>query len=399
MKDTLVKVDSISKKFCKSLKLSMIYGMSDIARNILGQSSKSSKLRKNEFWAVDNVSFELKRGETLGIIGPNGSGKSTILKMLNGIFWPDKGKIKVKGRVGALIEVGAGFHPMLTGRENIYLNGALLGMNKEEISKKFDQIVEFADIGDFLDTPVKNYSSGMYVRLGFSIAVHCEPDILLIDEILAVGDIGFRAKCYNMISLLKENTATIFVSHLMHMVTRIASKCLVINKSKKLFYGLNETAINKYYSLFDQIPGKLRTGSGEVQVLSVLFREEMIKENIKINYGDSFDLIITIKSKRKESSLIINLVFRDVNDIMVAECSNFVNSQTIKIFSNDVRTICVSIPHMTLNPGKYKMALLLMSDNMMKHYDWHRNLTNLEVTGSNRSTAAQQFIANWKVIK
>jgi len=186
--DIAITVDHVSKKYCKSLKRSMLYGVTDIGRNTLGLSSHSGNLRKSEFWAVDDVSFEVKKGETLGIIGPNGSGKTTLLKMLNGIFWPDKGKITVKGRVGALIEVGAGFHPLLTGRENIYINAAILGMTKEEVDEKFDDIVEFADIGDFLDTPVKFYSRGMYVRLGFAVAVHCEPDILLVDEVLAVGD-------------------------------------------------------------------------------------------------------------------------------------------------------------------------------------------------------------------
>src|SRR5512146_2462261 len=162
--DVLIKVEHVSKKYCKSLKRSMLYGISDIGRNLFGQSSSPEKLRKDEFWAVDDVSFELKKGEVLGLIGTNGSGKSTLLKMLNGIFWPDRGKITIQGEVGALIEVGAGFHPLLTGRENIYMNGAILVMGKKEIDEKFDDIVAFADIRDFLDSPVKYYSSGMHVR-------------------------------------------------------------------------------------------------------------------------------------------------------------------------------------------------------------------------------------------
>src|SRR3989338_5925733 len=192
--DLAIRVEGVSKKYCKSLKRSMLYGMADVARNLCGLRSPSGLLRPREFWAVDDVSFEVRRGESFGLIGPNGSGKTTLLKMLNGIFWPDKGKITTRGRVGALIAVGAGFHPLLTGRENIYINGAILGMNKREIDKKFDSIVEFADIGDFLDSPVKHYSSGMFVRLGFAIAIHCEPDILLLDEVLAVGAINFQKK-------------------------------------------------------------------------------------------------------------------------------------------------------------------------------------------------------------
>ena len=228
-----VKVEGVSKKYCKSLKRSMLYGVKDIARNTIGLSSHSDKLRKNEFWALDDISFEVKKGETLGIIGPNGSGKTTLLKLLNGIFWPDKGKITIKGKVGALIEVGAGFHPLLTGRENIYINAAILGMTKEETDKKFNEIVEFADIGDFLDVPVKHYSSGMFVRLGFAVAVHCEPDILLVDEVLAVGDINFQNKCFNKIGeLMSRGTTTILVSHNIISIQRICDRCAWLNLGK-----------------------------------------------------------------------------------------------------------------------------------------------------------------------
>jgi len=226
--DIVILVDQVSKKYCKSLKRSMMYGVHDIARNMLGMSSQSTHLRTDEFWAVNDLSFELRRNETLGLIGPNGSGKTTLLKMLNGIFWPDKGKISIRGKVGALIAVGAGFHPLLTGRENIYLNGAILGFTKQDIDRTFDAIVDFADIGDFLDVPVKFFSSGMFVRLGFSVAVHCEPDILLVDEILAVGDIKFRAKCYKKMDEIKNKCAIILVSHSPEMITRMCDKTLLL---------------------------------------------------------------------------------------------------------------------------------------------------------------------------
>jgi lipopolysaccharide transport system ATP-binding protein len=203
----------------------MAYGMTDVCRNLVGLSSNPDRLRKNEFWAVNDVSFEVKKGETLGIIGPNGSGKTTMLKMLNGIFWPDKGKISIRGKIGALIAVGAGFHPQLSGRENIYINGAILGMSKEVIDEKFDAIVDFSGIAEFLDAPVKHYSSGMYVRLGFAIAVHCEPDILLIDEVLSVGDIDFQARCINKIKEMdKQNVTKIFISHNLNTVQLLCSK-------------------------------------------------------------------------------------------------------------------------------------------------------------------------------
>ena len=232
-----IKVEGVSKKYCKSLKRSMAYGLTDIVRNSCGLRTNSCLLRPDEFWALDDVSFEIRRGESFGLIGHNGSGKTTLLKMLNGIFWPDKGKITVSGRVGALIAVGAGFHPMLTGRENIYINAAILGMAKSEVDRKFDAIVNFADIGDFLDSPVKHYSSGMYVRLGFAIAVHCNPEILLVDEILAVGDRDFQVKCFQKMHELKkdEGVTIILVSHNEYTMREYTQSSLVIDRGKMTF--------------------------------------------------------------------------------------------------------------------------------------------------------------------
>ena len=184
--------------------------MKDLGSELIGRSNSHKDLRKDEFWAVQDVSFELRRGECLGLIGPNGSGKSTLLKMLNGLIKPDKGKITMRGRVGALIELGAGFNPILTGRENVYINGSVLGFNEKEISDKFESILEFADIGEFIDTPVQNYSSGMRVRLGFAVAAHMEPDVLLIDEVLAVGDMGFVIKCLNKMKSIMQKCSSHF---------------------------------------------------------------------------------------------------------------------------------------------------------------------------------------------
>ena len=247
--NTLIKVDNVSKKFCRSLKRSLWYGIQDIGFEIKGRENKS-ELRRDEFWAVDNVSFELRRGECLGLIGHNGAGKSTLLKMLNGLIKPDKGVINMRGRVGALIELGTGFNPILTGRENIYSNGAVLGFTKKEIDRKFDSIVDFAEIGDFLDTPVQNYSSGMKVRLGFAVAAHMEPDILLIDEVLAVGDLRFKLKSFNVIDRLVEKCSVIFVSHSMQNVSRICNQILLMEKGRALYFGENVSeGIDKYYRM------------------------------------------------------------------------------------------------------------------------------------------------------
>ncbi|NQT33006.1 MAG: ATP-binding cassette domain-containing protein [Candidatus Omnitrophica bacterium] len=229
MPNTAIKAENISKKFSKSLNHVMLYGAEDVSKNIFGMPAPTDRLRKGEFWAVEDVSFQLEKGQTLGIIGPNGAGKTTVLKMLNGIFMPDKGRIELSGRVGALIQVGAGFHPMLTGRENVYVYGAILGMSKKEIDKKFDEIVDFAEIGDFLDAPVRHYSSGMYVRLGFSIAVHCDPDIMLVDEVLAVGDARFYSKCTAKINeMTTKDTTIVLVSHNMWLIQTMCDNVILL---------------------------------------------------------------------------------------------------------------------------------------------------------------------------
>ncbi|MBC8401690.1 MAG: ATP-binding cassette domain-containing protein [Candidatus Marinimicrobia bacterium] len=244
----LVEVDNISKKFCRDLRTSLKYAIRDISREIAGKPM-GTELREKEFWAVRNVSFVVKRGEALGIIGPNGAGKSTILKMLNGIFKPNSGFIRMRGRVQALIELGAGFNPILTGRENIFINGAILGISSSEIKKQLESIIDFAELSDFIDTPVVSYSSGMKVRLGFAIAIHMKPDVLIIDEVLSVGDHRFRRKARNaMAEMLNLDVALIFVSHNIHEVLGITNKALLLDKGETKIYDKTPVVCSKYLS-------------------------------------------------------------------------------------------------------------------------------------------------------
>lgn len=205
---------------------------------------------KESFTALDNISFEIKRGETVGIIGPNGSGKSTILKLIAGVMWPTSGKVKVTGKISPLIELGAGMHPELTGRENIFLNGSILGLTQKEIAKNFDSIVNFAELQDFIDQPVKHYSSGMYMRLAFAIAVHVKPEILIVDEILAVGDSAFQSKCFvRMQEFQKSKDITIiFVSHSLGQVEKFCTRSIYLNNHHLLYDGNPTTANKKYLS-------------------------------------------------------------------------------------------------------------------------------------------------------
>jgi ABC-type polysaccharide/polyol phosphate transport system ATPase subunit len=341
--EVIINVENVSKKFSKSLKRSMIYGMTDIFRNTFMMSSKSDRLRKGEFWAVKDVSFEVKESECLGIIGPNGSGKTTLLSMLNGIYMPDKGKIMTKGKVGALIAVGAGFHPMLSGRENIYINGAVLGMNKEEINEKFDSIVEFADIGDFLDMPVKHYSSGMYVRLGFAVAIHCEPDILLVDEILSVGDIKFRDKSQRkFMELLEKGTSVVFVSHNLNTVRRVCDKALMLNKGEVIDYGEVEDVVNNY-SLQVYEEG----GNPE-------FNEIEVGKNIVIE----FEYKCYEELKNPEFRVIISSAF---NRKPIAKMSSYSTSNLPPFFAETGR-IRFTITNNRLHHGVYLISLAVVRD-------------------------------------
>lgn len=301
MEDNLaIKCDNISKKFSKTLSKSMLYGITDIARNTLGISSNSHKLRPSEFWAVDDVSFEVKKGETMGLIGPNGTGKTTILKMLNGIYWPDKGKISIKGKVGALIAVGAGFHPMLTGRENVYLNGAILGMDKKTIDGKFEEIIDFADIWDFIDTPVKYYSSGMYVRLGFSVAAFSDPEVLLVDEILSVGDYAFRMKSMQkMIDIItQEDTSIVFVSHLMINIRELCDKVLLLQNGKKLLESDAEEAISVYEKILLANQNELESPSAVYKKYSHLGRQIFFTGDEEVSISEP--KIVSIDDKCKD---------------------------------------------------------------------------------------------------
>lgn len=236
--DIILEVNHLKKKFCRSIKKNMVYSMLDMLSFIFTGSVSYKNPRKDEFLALNDINFHLKKGESLGIIGLNGSGKSTLLRIISGIYPPSSGEVSTKGRIGALIAVGAGFHDQMSGRDNIYLNGSILGMSKEEIDKEFDSIINFAELGDFLEAPVQSYSSGMRVRLGFSIAVHADIDILIADEVLSVGDSSFKMKCFNKLGeLRKKGVSIILVSHDSFTITGNCTKAVYLKKGEMVFFG------------------------------------------------------------------------------------------------------------------------------------------------------------------
>jgi lipopolysaccharide transport system ATP-binding protein len=245
MSSTVIKVQNLSKLY----RLGELHKQTNSFRDKVTSMFRRKRGNKEdqEIWALNDISFEVKKGEVLGIIGRNGAGKSTILKILSNITKPTRGKAWINGRVGSLLEVGTGFHPELTGRENIFLNGAILGMKKAEIERKFDEIVAFAEIERFIDTPVKRYSSGMYVRLAFAVAAHLEPEILIIDEVLAVGDANFQKKCLNkMQGVGQEGRTVLFVSHNMPAITRLCKRAILLDEGRILCDGPSHQVVSNY---------------------------------------------------------------------------------------------------------------------------------------------------------
>lgn len=375
MDDFAIKIEGVSKKFVRSIRRSMAYGAIDLVRDFFSIEYDVTHLRKGEFWSLKNIDFEVKKGETFGLVGTNGSGKSTLLRLINGIFPPDQGRITVRGRIGALIAVGAGFHPHMSGRQNIYVNGAILGMNSKEIDEKFNSIVEFADIGEFLDAPVSTYSSGMYVRLGFAIAIHSKPDIMLVDEVLAVGDAQFQRKCLNKIEEMRKEGVTFFlVSHNMQNIQAMCDRAVLMNKGEQLMVGKTADVIAAYELLMQggelppiletsldttpQITGELELvnrfigyGTDEIEVKQIRVEDNENNLTGTVRYPTPITIKATINSPKeypkslvkvsllqhtdkKEDPLLL-VAGAEVGDILIPEGESTI---TIKLGAVDIAT-------------------------------------------------------------
>lgn len=400
--EVLIKVDSVSKKFCKDLKLGLLYGMKDLSSGMFG-SSKERQLRKKEFWAVDDISFEVKRGECLGLLGHNGAGKSTLLKVLTGLIVPDKGSIEMNGRVNALIELTAGFNPILTGRENIFNNGAILGLSHKEIKSKFDEIVAFSELEEFIDTPVQYYSSGMKVRLGFSVAVHTEPDVLILDEVLAVGDAGFRIKSYNKMMEIMNQAAVIFVSHSMPQVARTCTDVLFMRHGKSYYYG-NEIhkGIELYFGEFSSGKGAIENQKGGILENFKLNSSPVNPEQnefMKIKFHDDLDLEFDVNFTDETVNdyyAIIRITDKDMKMVGSVYTNKF-NEYFSRYEKNHIK---IKLKDLNLIDGDYSITYILVkksnqNDSKVDEFICvYRDYINFNVTGLNLADYASVFFSS-----
>lgn len=354
----------------------MLYSSMDIIRDFFRLKTPSSRLRDEEFWALQDISFEVKRGESLAIIGTNGSGKTTMLNLLNGVLMPDKGRVEINGRVGALTEIGAGFHPLLTGRENITINGLMLGMTPAEVTRKTAEIIEFAEIGDFIDSPVKYYSSGMYVRLGFAIAVHAPVDILLVDEVLAVGDLAFAIKCMRkIVQFRQQGGAIVLVTHAMHNVKFVCSKALWIEKGVVQDYGDSAPVANDY----EQQALKKADHHGEV--LQYDDRVNLLEFEFpqKLQSGGK----LTIKAKLRFDEpvelpiFLLHLHCNADDSLVFSHYSNLEGCQWDVL--EGIVDLTMTTGGLPLRDGKYRLSFSVSEGEIGNHLIWHHKRYLLQI--------------------
>lgn len=393
MSKTVIKFENVSKKY--HLGYMNFNGFRDsllkiINRIISTQNNPFQNQTDDNFYALKDVSFELKQGEALGIVGPNGAGKSTILKLLAHTIEPTSGKIITDGKISALIELGAGFHHELTGRENIYLYGSIMGLRRKEIKEKFDSIVAFAELEKFIDTPVKHYSSGMYARLGFAVAIHVEPDILLIDEVLAVGDMNFRKKCYERLHeiLSKGQTTIIFVSHDIYRVQALCKKTLFLDKGCIKKIGSTPEVISSYYNemnkamiLKDPKAHERRWGTGEARITDVYLTDSAGKKTDTFETGSNIVIAMNYSAAKKINNPVFRFIIQTIDGVEIV-CASSENSGNAVDFIEGKGTVQCFFESLPLLQNAYSITVGIRNLDGQIDYDLWPNAVRLTITTS-----------------
>lgn len=382
--DIGISVENVSKKYCRRLRTALWYGVKDIAAEVFGGSGLAHlKLRQNEFWAVDKISFSVRRGECVALIGPNGAGKSTILKLINGLIKPDAGQIRLRGRVGALIELGTGFNPVLTGRENVYVNASILGLTRKHVDARLDEILEFAEIGDFIDAPVQSYSSGMRVRLGFSVAAHLRPHVLLIDEVLAVGDVAFRMKCFrHILHLIDIGTSIVVVAHSVNLLSRITDRTLVMNQGELGFDGDLAEGTAYYQSLRSPLIDYVGCVQDAhlTRIAAVELIDDADQPREEYSTGDTLRARLTFASSKVVSGARISV---NVESPMMGNLAGF--STPLSNFEFDVRppttVVDLQLADLPLLVGNYLLTVSLYGAEAGDFLDRRSPAAAFKITG------------------
>jgi lipopolysaccharide transport system ATP-binding protein len=331
------------------------------------RKDRERALASQEFWVLNDISFDVKKGETLGIIGHNGAGKSTLLKHLSGIMVPTRGSIEVKGRLSALIEVGAGFHPDLTGRENVFLNGVILGMTRAEVKRKFDEIVEFAGLEEFIDTPVKRYSSGMFARLGFSVAAHLEPDILVIDEVLSVGDFVFQRKgIAKMRAIAKAGATVIFVSHNLHAVAEFCERSILLERGRIIMDGPTDQVIRRY--LDTAVSHEERPAHGPVRIVgTTIIGAEGETGSFQAGTRARITVALEALAAAEKVAVVIQLFDADLYDVFHTS-SERLGNPPLSLEAGQ-KAECDFAVDLHLGPGTYYLGVYLYRYDTQHEYD------------------------------
>lgn len=373
-REPVLEISNVRKKFSRSLKRSLYYGMKDITQEMMGLTS-NPELRPSEFWALDDVSLRLYPGESLGLVGVNGSGKTTLLKVICGLIKPDSGVVKFTGRIAPLIALGPGFNPILSGFENIYANMTILGHSKSEIDKKLDDIIAFAEIGTALEAPVQTYSSGMVARLGFACAIHTDPDILLIDEILAVGDMKFRIKCYRKLNELKENgTSFVYVSHSSSSIVSVCERAIFLKQGRMISEGNSQEIIRRYEEdLFAKtdvaITGQMALGNNaqrELGIQKIFFRSAASGEVVEDpKSGDPTILCVAVDAKHPISNVCANITISDLagDGSPQLQLSSSVDNRRFNV-PQGRSEIQLAFPNLGLKGGFYFIKMNLVQNKL-----------------------------------
>lgn len=393
MDDIAITFNSVSKTY--GLKHGWSFaGIGEEMRRLGRRLVLQDKAAREYFWALKDVSFEMRRGETVGLIGANGAGKSTLLKILSRITSPSSGWFEVKGRLGALIEVGAGFHPELTGRENVYLNGAIMGMRKDEIDLKFDRIIEFAEIGQFLDTPTKHYSSGMEVRLGFAVAAHVDPDVLLVDEVLAVGDAAFQAKCLNKLAELKSQDRTIvLVSHNVANIVQHCDRVLWIDRGTLRASGDPDDVVGEYLRTACTPPTVIHKGNSALNgsqkegshILGVCTKNARGETTDLVQYGTETSIEIEYCSQDFDRDPVVCVTFQDVHGYNLGGLTSRFGGLRLDA-QGATGTARLILSPILFTRGVYSVSVSLLDSQLQKFLDVYPAACYLVVEGPSAAT-------------